>query len=70
MIPGLAPWVKDPTLPQLWLRFHPWPGHFHVLLVWPYKNNNDIHMGINEGKDVDIDLAIDKGLVEDMAIDI
>ena len=32
--------VKDPTLPQLWLksqlrlRFSPGPGNFHVLSVW------------------------------------
>ena len=24
LIPGLAPWVKDPTLPQLWLRLQLW----------------------------------------------
>ena len=32
LIPGPAQWVKDPALPQLWLRlrprlqFDPWPG--------------------------------------------
>ena len=32
-IPSLAQWVKDPALPQLWLRsqlwlgFDPWPGN-------------------------------------------
>lgn len=36
MIPGLAQWVKDLKLlqlwhrSQLWLRFHPWPGNFHI----------------------------------------
>ena len=34
--PGLARWVKDPALPQLWCRlqlwlgFSPWPGNFHM----------------------------------------
>ena len=27
-IPALAQWVKDPTLPQLWLGFKPWPRNF------------------------------------------
>ena len=33
-------WVTDPVLlqlwctSQLWLRFSPWPGNFHVLWVW------------------------------------
>ena len=22
--------LKDPTLPQLWLRFNPWPRNFHI----------------------------------------
>ena len=25
-----AQWVKDPALPQLRLRFDPWPGTFHM----------------------------------------
>ena len=29
-IPGLVQWGKDPTLLQLWLRFDPWPGNFHM----------------------------------------
>ena len=37
LIPGLAHWVKDPTLPQLWLRFKLWPRNFHMLWVWPLK---------------------------------
>ena len=37
-VPDVAKWVKDPVLPQLWLRsyqlrFDPWPGNFHVLWV-------------------------------------
>ena len=37
MISRLAHWVKDPALPQLWLRFNPWPGNFHVLQARPLK---------------------------------
>ena len=35
--------IKDPALSLqqlaslLWLRFHPWPGHFHVLQAWEKK---------------------------------
>ena len=29
-IPGLVQWVKDVVLPQLWLRFDPWPRNFHM----------------------------------------
>ena len=35
-IPGLAQWVKDPALLQLWptlqprLIFDPWPWNFHM----------------------------------------
>ena len=25
--------LKDLALPQLWLRFNPWPGNCHMLLV-------------------------------------
>ena len=36
-IPGLAKWVKDPSLPQLQhrsqLRFYPLPGNFHMLQI-------------------------------------
>ena len=28
-------WVKDLALLQLWLRFHPWPGNFHMPQVKP-----------------------------------
>lgn len=27
--------LKDLALLQLWLRFNPWPGNFHVPQVWP-----------------------------------
>ena len=42
-IPSLAPWLKDPVLPQLWYRsqmqlgFSPWPRNFHMLWVRPLK---------------------------------
>ena len=29
--------LKDPLLPQLWLRFNPWPGNFHMHQEWPFK---------------------------------
>ena len=35
--------LKDPVLWQLWLwsqvwlKFNPWPGNFHMLWVWPEK---------------------------------
>ena len=25
--------LKDPVLPQLWHRFGPWPGNFHMTWV-------------------------------------
>ena len=34
LIPGLAPWVKDPALSRLQLQFEPWPGNFLMPLVW------------------------------------
>lgn len=36
-------WVKNPALSVQWpglllgYRFSPWPGDFHMLLVWPLK---------------------------------
>ena len=39
----VAQWVKDLALSLLWLwlqlwhRFHPWPGNFHLPQVWPEK---------------------------------
>ena len=30
-IPRPLQWLKDPVLPQLWLRFNPWPKNFHML---------------------------------------
>ena len=41
--------LKDPELPQLWcrlqlwLRFNPWPGNFHMLQERPYKNYTHTH---------------------------
>ena len=47
-------WVKDLVLVQLWLRFDPWPGNFHVprcdrkrkanLLGWDFLEK--CHVGI------------------------
>ena len=43
---GVLMWhsgLNDLALPQpwhtlqLWLRFNPWPGNFHVPWVWPFK---------------------------------
>ena len=31
----MAQGTKNPELPQLWLRFNPWPRNFHRLQVWP-----------------------------------
>ena len=42
LIPSLVQWVKNLALPQLWhrsqlwLKFDPWPGNFHMLW-WPKK---------------------------------
>ena len=35
LIPGPEQQVKDPALPQLWLRFDPWPVNFHMPWLWP-----------------------------------
>ena len=40
---GLAQWIKDSALPelwrrlQLWLRFDPWLWNFHMPWVWGKK---------------------------------
>ena len=53
-IPDLAQWVKDLTLlqqwrgSQLWFRFSPWPGNFHML--WKLKKNGIIMMKWQFGK--------------------
>ena len=45
-IPGLAQWVKDLVLLQLWHRlklwlgFYPWPGNFHMPWVQPKKKSH------------------------------
>ena len=33
----MAQWVNNPVLPQLWLRFDPWPGNFQGQHVWLNK---------------------------------
>ena len=41
--PAQCSGLEDLALPQLqcrlqlWLRFHPWPGNFHMLQTWPLK---------------------------------
>ena len=43
LIPGLALWVEELALPhlwcrlQLWVRFSPWPGNFHMPQAQPLK---------------------------------
>ena len=32
-LPSLEQWVQDLGLPQLCLRFDPWPGNCHMLLM-------------------------------------
>ena len=39
LIPGLAQWVKDTKLQQLWLRFDPWPRNIHMPQVWLKKKH-------------------------------
>ena len=34
----MVPRVKDPALPLLWFRFHPWPGNFHMPEPQPKKS--------------------------------
>ena len=48
-VPTVVQWVKDLAFlqlwhrSQLWLRFAPWPGNFHMLWVQPKnKNKNKI----------------------------
>ena len=48
-IPGLAQWVEDHALPrrwhrsQMWLRFDPWPGNFHMPRVQPKKKKKKLY---------------------------
>ena len=32
--------VKDPALLLQWLRFHPWPGNFHMLWAQPNEKES------------------------------
>ena len=41
-VPTVAQWVKDSMSQlwdrlQLWIRFNPWPGNFHMPQVQPKK---------------------------------
>ena len=48
-ITGLAQWIKDLVLlqlwhrSQLWLRFNPWPRNFHMLPVPSQKKKKNTH---------------------------
>lgn len=46
-IPALAQWVKDPTLPQLWLGFKPWPRNFKA----KKKTKNGLSQKISPKRD-------------------
>ena len=35
--PAQSSGLKDLALLQLWLKFNPWPGNFHMPWVWPLK---------------------------------
>ena len=47
-VPDVAQWVKNPELLQLWprsklwLRFHPWPGKFHMPRARPLKKKTKV----------------------------
>ena len=43
----MAQQVKDVVLLQLWHRFSPWPGNFHMLQMQTKKKKNFIHAHIN-----------------------
>ena len=67
-VPTVVQWVKDLALLQLWLRFNPWPGNFHMLWVWrkkkkkkrktkkegrkKYKRGSCSENGVSDGKRV------------------
>ena len=42
--------LKDPTLPQLQLRFNPWPVNFHMPQVRPKKPNSSLKLKIKKIK--------------------
>lgn len=48
----VAQWAKD-LASLLWYRFHPWPGNFHMVWVWPEKRHEvgvgAAFSGINRG---------------------
>ena len=54
LIPGLAQWIKDPLLLQLWyrsqlqLRLDPWPRNFHVPWGGKKQTNKTKTMGCSK----------------------
>lgn len=54
-------WVKNPALSVQWpglllgYRFSPWPGDFHMLLVWPLKKKKgEGELGCQESDSLNI----------------
>ena len=45
--PGLAQWLKDPALLQLWLRFSLWPRNFCMQRMWPKKEKKQSDSGLH-----------------------
>ena len=43
LTPSLAQWVKDPVLPQLWLRLHLWLASLALELHMPKKKKKNYH---------------------------
>ena len=39
-VPSPAQWIKDLILPQLPLRFNPWPGNFYMPHLWLKEKKN------------------------------
>ena len=41
-VPAVVQWVRDMALPQLWLRFDPWPRKFHMLQMCGRKRKKNM----------------------------
>ena len=72
MIPGQHDGLKDLALlepwhrSQLWLRFSPWTGNFHMLWVCPKKKEKTTQITIIIIP-VEIDSTLLKGNIRDIA---